>query len=271
MPCDYAELHLQMEPVTPHLVVEDNTKGNENVACSIECTEVIDENILTSADVTQVTGATCDDSKVLCDLSQSSTQNDAEGLNLVQSLKNLVSKQQSRNTEKLMTMLKIFEMELTGDCGMPFDVFGQYVALCSDSVGKSQFDNDFGVPVNVNIALCLLAGWLGREFAALAPAVGARAERFKLENIDRVHSLPRAEVLVDQLFPECMKILLLNWMSPDVPHDHTYSPPRKLLPSQLFMKKHVFAFIQLILEFANSALVSGVAHVLHTRLLHDNT
>jgi len=33
-------------------------------------------------------------------------------------------------------------------------------------------------------------------------------------------------------------------------------------------ESHLFSFIQLILEFANGCLVSGIAHVLYPRLLH---
>ena len=33
---------------------------------------------------------------------------------------------------------------------------------------------------------------------------------------------------------------------------------------------NVFPFIQLILEFANNVLISGVAHVLYSRLLHSS-
>ena len=109
---------------------------------------------------------------------------------------------------------------------------------------------------------------------------------FKADNIDRISDLPSPQTVVHHLFPHCMILLLLRWMGDDLPQfgdgqtvDISHSEDslgmsevwnHRLLDHSYIaddcQESHLFSFIQLILEFANGCLVSGIAHVLYPRL-----
>lgn len=126
--------------------------------------------------------------------------------------------------------------------------------------------------------------------------ISKRADQFKAQNIDRIDVLPSARQTVDFIFPQCMILFILCWMDSDVnectdlssdlqtehekdpcscasykaserskqdwltvSEDHSYSSNCS--------RNHLYAFAQLILEFANCCLVSGITHVLYPRLL----
>jgi len=136
--------------------------------------------------------------------------------------------------------------------------------------------------------LRLICDWLGGEFARLRTTINQHVEMFKADNIDRISDLPSARTTVHRLFPHCMILLMLRWMDSqptssdrqtvDVSHcedashrsiseawghtelDHSYV-------ADDCQDSKLFSFIQLILEFANGCLVSGIAHVLYPRLL----
>jgi len=140
--------------------------------------------------------------------------------------------------------------------------------------------------------LRLVCDWLGGEFARLRTTINQHVEMFKTDNIDRISDLPSARTTVHHLFPHCMILLMLRWMdnslcldnlptsrdrqTVDVSHsedsqsisevwshtelDHSYV-------ADDLQESKLFSFIQLILEFANGCLVSGIAHVLYPRLL----
>ena len=134
--------------------------------------------------------------------------------------------------------------------------------------------------------LRLISDWLGSEFSRLRTSVNDHVELFKADHIDRITDLPAPAAVVRRLFPHSMILLMLRWMdgSPgssvdtvDSSHpedslgssrswtglaDHSYVVADGGRDSKLF------SFIQLILEFANGCLVSGIAHVLYPRLLN---
>jgi len=134
--------------------------------------------------------------------------------------------------------------------------------------------------------LRLVSEWLGGEFACLRTTINQHVEMFKADNIDRISDLPSPRTVVRHLFPHCMILLMLRWMADDPPKfrvgqtvDHHED---SLGTSEMWnrtesdhnyiaddcQESHLFSFIQLILEFANGCLVSGIAHVLYPRLLH---
>ncbi len=130
--------------------------------------------------------------------------------------------------------------------------------------------------------VCATSATLGRAFHGFSEYISERVETFKTENINQVYNLPSAKELVHMLFPKCMEVLMLAWICGDdscgqsgpTNNDHTYSPiPKKPKLDQgqdNEQTPNMYPFIQLILEFANNVLVSGVAHVLYSRLLHSN-
>ncbi len=189
---------------------------------------------------------------------------------------------------KLYTLLEFFELEYMCNTqpAFPCHIFEQYNKLIKGSDFHKHFHNDFGIPMQTNIVLCLMCEWVGKELSAMADCIMQKVNTFKVEHIDHINNLPQPKSLVTQLFPQCMTILLMNWMGQqgswcgtgaDVSdQDHNYSPPHKKIHSDRnYMRAskrsptNMYPFIQLILEFTNNALVSGVAHVLYTRLLHD--
>ncbi|XP_028680687.1 uncharacterized protein si:ch211-110p13.9 [Erpetoichthys calabaricus] len=105
-----------------------------------------------------------------------------------------------------------------------------------------------------NSLLFAVSSWLGQQFSAAHTCISKRIESFKLNHIDRITDLPPAEDLVSQLFPESMRVLLLNWMG--------------LSDDAAIWKRHSeYPILLLILEFANHNLITGVAHVLYSSLI----
>ena len=141
--------------------------------------------------------------------------------------------------------------------------------------------------------LRLISDWLGAEFARLRTTVNQRVEVFKADNIDRISDLPSPRTVVRRLFPHSMILLMQRWMdSGDCSDDllkfragqrivDLSQPGACLGTSELWSHRDLdhsyvaddspesklFSFIQLILEFANGCLVSGISHVLYPRLL----
>lgn len=101
--------------------------------------------------------------------------------------------------------------------------------------------------------LVAVSKYLGDEFNRLQPEISERVTEFKKRHITSIDNLPPSSVLVKELFPECMQVLLLSWMgSSDDGQD-------------------LNSIIQVILELVNMSLVSGVAHVLYSRLIQTDT
>ncbi|XP_038645982.1 uncharacterized protein si:ch211-110p13.9 [Scyliorhinus canicula] len=102
--------------------------------------------------------------------------------------------------------------------------------------------------------LYTVSNWLGHQFYSANASIRRQVEEFKTTHIDRITDLPPAEELVDKLFPEAMKVLLLSWMGLD---DY----------SALWKRQSEYPIVLLILEFANHNLITGVAHVLYSSLI----
>ena len=113
-------------------------------------------------------------------------------------------------------------------------------------VQKSQKQN------RLSRILSAISKCLGDEFHKLQPEIGERVTEFKKKHITSIDNLPSSSTLVKELFPECMSVLLLSWMGSE-------------------NRQNVNSVIQVILELANTSLVSGVAHVLYSRLIRTDT
>ena len=100
--------------------------------------------------------------------------------------------------------------------------------------------------------LVSLSKYLGDEFNKLQPGISERVTEFKKKHITSIDNLPPSSLLVKELFPECMRVLLLSWMGNENRQD-------------------VNSIIQVLLELVNTNLVSGVAHVLYSRLIRTDT
>jgi len=100
--------------------------------------------------------------------------------------------------------------------------------------------------------LVSISKYLGDEFKKLQPGIGERVTEFKKKHITSIDNLPPSSVLVKELFPECMRVLLSSWMGNENRQDTN-------------------SIMQVILELVNTSLVSGVAHVLYSRLIRTDT
>lgn len=113
-------------------------------------------------------------------------------------------------------------------------------------VQKSQKQN------RLSRVLLAISKCLGEEFHKLQPEINERVTEFKKKHITSIDNLPPSSSLVKELFPECMRVLLLSWMGSD-------------------NRQNINSIIQVILELVNTSLVSGVAHVLFSRLIRTDT
>lgn len=111
---------------------------------------------------------------------------------------------------------------------------------------KSQKQN------NLSRILLAISKCLGEEFHKLRPEINDRVTEFKKKHITSIDNLPPSSTLVKELFPECMRVLLLSWMESE-------------------NRQNTDSIIQVILELVNTSLVSGVAHVLYSRLIRTDT
>lgn len=123
--------------------------------------------------------------------------------------------------------------------------------------------------------------WLGQEFHSMKDLVQQNVENFKTENISSISALPSAEKTC-AMFPRAMVRLFEQWLSPAVTADFTAetnqedgsqtgSKAPNQTPTLNTTKNCIYPFIQLLLEFANNSLISGVAHVVYTQILRDPT
>jgi hypothetical protein len=195
------------------------------------------------------------------------------------------------------------EVDDSVDTGFPIALLGEYCELIGDKVDFCSSDG-YDVNGRLGVFIHLVCNWLGDQFARLRPIIANRVEAFKAENINRISNLPSPRVVVDQLYPHSMKLLFLRWMgSADLSDldlsgsrttDFSHGKHRMAVPGHghcdfvadsdiemlensgdhSYIAEHetvgetsLYAFIQLILEFANGSLVSGIAHVLYPRLM----
>lgn len=108
--------------------------------------------------------------------------------------------------------------------------------------------------------LYTISYWVGNKFRKYKEEISQKVTEFKKRHIATIDSLPPAEKVIVELFPQAMIVLLKTWME-----DESQKPqgdPQTFLP---------FPLIQLILEFANQTLVSGVSHVLYSRLIRSDS
>ncbi|XP_067911149.1 uncharacterized protein si:ch211-110p13.9 [Heterodontus francisci] len=134
------------------------------------------------------------------------------------------------------------------------DMMLKLLTHLQDAIIKSE-TTEMGVnSIYCSHMLYTVSNWLGHQFYSANASISRQVEEFKTTHIDRISDLPPAEELVDKLFPEAMKVLLLSWMGLDD-------------DSALWKRQSEYPIVLLILEFANHNLITGVAHVLYSSLI----
>ena len=165
-----------------------------------------------------------------------------------------------------------------------FEMMEQYLVLMKSDMYDESVDDTFGLEREKFALLYVVSEWLGKEYHQLESAISKRVENFKKENLMAMDNLPPSESTIDMLFPVFMKQLLVNWLhgprdsetvsldwlAASAFADHNYSPPVKVCRTDgsgsSCSERPLFPLVQLILEFATDSLVSGVAHVVYSRL-----
>ena len=180
--------------------------------------------------------------------------------------------------DKLQTLLQYYKLDILcdeddNDCFL-FDLIKSYVEKIKDCSQTRMDGQHFNLSRKLNIALCLIAENVGKQFFSLQTVISEKVSEFKKQHISSIDSLPPSEEVVNALFPECMINLLLNWM---IPKGHRQNivydldkQANKRQRTDADSPQDIYPFVLLILEFANNSLISGVAHVLYTRLLHSS-
>ena len=158
-----------------------------------------------------------------------------------------------------------------------FSMMEQYLTLVKSDMYEDSVDETFGLSKEKYTLMYVVSEWLGKEYHKLESPISKKVEFFKKQNLTAIDSLPPSESTIDMLFPSFMKQLLVCWLGAiedSVPSldsstavafaDHNYSPPAKV--RRAGCNRPLFPLVQLILEFATDSLVSGVAHVVYSRL-----
>ena len=113
--------------------------------------------------------------------------------------------------------------------------------------------------------LLVISQWLGKKFHSFQSEIEAKVTIFKERHISSIDNLPPAEQVVEELYPVCMRDFLLAWMGTDLGRGKQADQQERNPETQ-----SMFPCIQLILELGNQILVSGVGHVLCSRLNKTN-
>jgi hypothetical protein len=158
----------------------------------------------------------------------------------------------------------------------PTEVLCKYNLMGPDPHLDDLFDNDFNIECRRNAVLCMLSEWLGNQFRTLSPMVEEKVLTFKKEHIGCIDNLPPATEIIDSIFPRCMSLFVYHWLTKgeNVPQFtqttkstiQTHGKKSKIDYHSDSVSK-IAPLAQIILEFANNTLISGVAHVVYAQVM----
>lgn len=161
-----------------------------------------------------------------------------------------------------------------------FKIMEEFLVIVNnetDDRNEAILKNTFDLPKDKHILLYLISDWLGHEYQELEALIANKVDAFKKENIMSIDYLPTSETLIDNLFPTFMKTFVVNWcgfklnndrseneLDANVCHDHCYSGPLSV------SRNTNYPLVQLMLEFGSNSFISGMAHVVFSRLQAQN-
>ncbi|XP_063397293.1 uncharacterized protein LOC134681575 [Mytilus trossulus] len=130
---------------------------------------------------------------------------------------------------------------------------------CDPDCSKNEIHDKF---------LNFICKYVGKELNKFESLISDNVVKFKENHIKCIDNLPPPEQIIDDIFPFCMKELIYHWMNSQKEFDNLdmYTPQQKRLRASSSGNTPDFQIIQLILEFVNNALISGVAHVVYSRI-----
>lgn len=175
---------------------------------------------------------------------------------IYQTFKMLPSERHKEHGKAIILLFDIVELIIneTISAQKLADMILQLLTNLQDLIIKAETTETRVNSIYSSHMLFSVSKWLGRQFYIANGSISKQVEEFKTVHINRITDLPPAEELVDKLFPEAMKVLLLSWMGLE---DN----------SALWKRQSEYPIVLLILEFANHNLITGVAHVLYSSLI----
>ncbi|XP_071181252.1 uncharacterized protein [Mytilus edulis] len=130
---------------------------------------------------------------------------------------------------------------------------------CEAKISKNEMNDKF---------LNFICKYVGKELNKFESQISDNVIMFKENHIKCIDNLPPPEQIIDDIFPLCMKELIVHWMNPHKGLANqtcaNISEPKRFKSSPDILPD--FHIIQLILEFVNNSLISGVAHVVYSRI-----
>ncbi|CAC5392108.1 unnamed protein product [Mytilus coruscus] len=126
---------------------------------------------------------------------------------------------------------------------------------CESDISKNEIHDRF---------LNFICKYVGNELNKFESQISENVEKFKENHIKCIDNLPPPEEIIDGIFPLCMKELIVHWMNPQIQTCVNISEQKRFKSSPEILPD--FHIIQLILEFVNNSLISGVAHVVYSRI-----
>ncbi|CAC5420879.1 unnamed protein product [Mytilus coruscus] len=126
---------------------------------------------------------------------------------------------------------------------------------CDSDISKNEIHDNF---------LNFICKYVGKELNQFDSQISENVEKFKENHIKCIDNLPPPEEIIDDIFPLCMKELIVHWMNPQIQTCVNISEQKRFKSSPDILPD--FHIIQLILEFVNNSLISGVAHVVYSRI-----
>ncbi|XP_078277808.1 uncharacterized protein LOC144605965 [Rhinoraja longicauda] len=175
---------------------------------------------------------------------------------IYQTFKMLPSERHKEHEKAIILLFDVVELIISETISAQklADMILQLLTHVQDFIIKAEITETGINSIYSSHMLFSVSKWLGRQFYVANGSISKQVEEFKTVHINRITDLPPAEELVDKLFPEAMKVLLLSWMGLE---DN----------SALWKRQSEYPIVLLILEFANHNLITGVAHVLYSSLI----
>ncbi|XP_061197522.1 uncharacterized protein LOC133205685 [Saccostrea echinata] len=180
--------------------------------------------------------------------------------------------------EKCLTILKLLDFHVKSpDEDFGFDL--DFLKFCFDKMKDSEFrvdepESDLQISKNKLKFLTALGTWLGNEFHNCSHVISRRVDNFKQEHIRCIDNLPPSSDIVNHIFPVFMTAFILHWQGFGTPVigysesslalEHNYASKKQIMDEHQAGPN--YPLIQLILEFANNSLISGVAHVVFSKI-----
>ncbi|XP_062581086.1 uncharacterized protein LOC134242898 [Saccostrea cucullata] len=182
--------------------------------------------------------------------------------------------------EICLTILKLLNFHVNSrneDFGVDFN----FLKFCFDKMKDSEFgvnepESDLHISRNKLKFLTVLGTWLGNEFHNCSRMISNREDNFKHEHISCIDNLPPSSDIVNHIFPVFMTAFNLHWQGFSTPvneysvpslalkHNYTCTGKKQMMEEE--QTGPIYPLIQLILEFANNSLISGVAHVVFSKI-----